>query len=81
MVALVQDPMPDYIVIIPLLYGAFFVLALLAVAVIKGGKSRPRNTGSESRREHAPRRWSSDDDIWLSSCLSDLERGQYHDRR
>ena len=81
MVALVQDPMPDYIVIIPLLYGAFFVLVLLAVAFAKAGKSRPRNTGSQDPREHTPRRWSSDDDIWLSSYLSDLERGQYHDRR
>ena len=81
MVALVQDPMPDYIVIIPLLYGAFFVLVLLAVALAKGGKSRPRNPGSESRQGQASRRWSSNDSIWLSSYLSDLERGQYHDRR
>lgn len=81
MVSLIQDPMPDYIVIIPLLYVAFFVLVLLAVAVSKARKSRPPSNTSGPRRERSSGRWSSDDDIWLSSFLSDLEREQHHGGR
>ncbi|QIN85333.1 hypothetical protein GBA63_21685 (plasmid) [Rubrobacter tropicus] len=86
MVLLATDPMPDYIVNIPLLFFGFFLLVVLVVALAGARKSRStddaygRHTG-ERPGERRGERYSRDDDIWLASYLSEVHRGQYHGRR
>ena len=90
MVLLATDPMPDYIVNIPLLFFGFFLLVVLVVALAGARKSRStddaygRHTGErpgERRGGRSGDRSSRDDDIWLASYLSEMHREQYHGRR
>ena len=81
MALLITDPMPDYIMIVPLFYVGLFVLVVLAVAVFGGRRSSARGKTYGGRGGRSSRKRSSGDDLWLAAYLSELHREQYHHRR